>query len=220
VAGRPKSYGQWSRDLANWLQANRTLEVFKRPGSKECSRPGETERDFRIRLREAAREGRDRWKDELRKRYAPKLGALEERLRRAQQAVEREKGQAMERGLQTAVSVGATILGAVLGRKGVSASTLGRATTAARGVGRVLKEQKDVGRAQETVDAIRQQLGELDAQFKSEMAALEAMADPLTERLETVVMKPKKSNVSVQLVALVWAPYWQDVRGTNSPAWV
>ncbi len=219
AAGRAKSYGQWSRDFANWLYANQTLELLKRPGSKECSKPGETERDFRIRLQEAAREERDRWKEELRKTYAPKLAALEERLRRAQQAVEREKGQVMERGLQTAVSVGATILGAVLGRKGVSASTIGRATTAARGVGRVLKEQQDIGRAQETVEAIRQQLADLDAQFKSEMEAMEAKTDPRTERLDTVVVKPKKTNVSVRLVALVWAPHRQDSHGTSTPAW-
>jgi len=51
------------------------------------------------------------------------------------------------------------------------------------------------------------------------MAALEAKTDPLTERLETVVMKPKKTHASVRLVALVWVPQWQNPQGKTTPAW-
>ena len=74
-------------------------------------------------------------------------GALAERLRRAEQAVDREQQQASDQKLQTAVSMGATVLGALFGRKAVSIGTLGRATTAARGVGRTMKEDSDVKRA-------------------------------------------------------------------------
>jgi hypothetical protein len=219
AAGTAKSYQGWSRDFVNWLFASQRLELLKRPGSKDLSKPGETERDFRIRLQETAREQRDQWAEQLRKKYAPRMASLEERLRRAQQAAAREKEQVMHQGLQTAVSVGATILGAFLGRKAVGATNIGRATTAARGVGRVLKERQDIGRAEETVEAIRQQLAELEVEFKAEMTALEAKTDPLTERLETVVVKPKKTNISVRLVTLVWVPQWQDPRGKTTPAW-
>jgi len=219
AAGKVKNYAGWSRDFMNWLYGSQKFELLKRPGSKECSKPGESERDFRIRLQETAREQRDQWAEQLRKKYAPKMASLEERLRRAQQAAAREKEQVMHQGLQTAVSVGATILGAFLGRKAVGATNIGRATTAARGVGRVLKERQDVGRAEDTVEAVRQQLADLEAEFKTEMAALETKTDPLTERLDTVVVKPKKSNISVRLVALVWVPQWQDPLGKTTPAW-
>jgi hypothetical protein len=219
AAGKVKSYEGWSRDFMNWLYGSQKLELLKRPGSKECSKPGEAERDFRIRLQETAREQRDQWAEQLRKKYAPKIATLEERLRRAQQTATREKEQVLHQGLQTAVSVGATLLGAFLGRKGVGVTTIGRATTAARGVGRVLKERQDIGRAEETVEAIRQQLAGLEVEFKAEMTALEAKTDPLTERLETVVVKPKKTHISVRLVALVWVPQWQNPQGKTTPAW-
>jgi hypothetical protein len=219
AAGKAKSYDAWSRDLAGWLYGSQKLDLFKRSGSKEFSTPGETERDFRIRLQEIAREERDRWADQLRKKYAPKTAALEERLRRAQQAVEREREQVTHQGLQTAVSFGATLLGAFLGRKAVSASNIGRATTAARGVGRLLQQRQDVGRAEETVEALQLQLAGLEAEFNSEMAAFESRRDPLTERLETVAVKPKKTNISVRLVALLWVPGWQDAQGRTTPAW-
>jgi len=219
AAGKPKSYEAWSRDFVTWLYGNQKLELLKQPGSKELSKPGETERDFRIRLQEAVREQRDQLAEQLRKKYAPKTAALQERLRRAQQAVEREAEQAKQQGLQTAISVGATLLGAFLGRKAVSVSNIGRATTAARGAGRVLKERQDVGRATDTVEALQQQLADLEAEFKSEMAALETKADPLTEQLEPIAVRPKKTNISVRLVALVWMPQWRDPRGSTTPAW-
>ena len=121
--------------------------------------------------------------------------------------------------MQTAISFGATLLSSFMGRKAVSISSLGRATTAVRGVGRTMKEAKDVDRAQETVEAVSQQLADLDAQFKAETEALEKSIDPQTEQFETISLKPKKANISVKLLTLAWAPYWHDAQGQAVPAW-
>jgi hypothetical protein len=214
-----KSYERWRRELSAWLYGNRRLELLRLPGTKTLSKPDESERDFRIRLAEAQREERDRRKEQLRKKYAPKLATLQERLRRAQQAVERESEQATQAGVQTAISVGAAILGAVLGRKTVSAETLGRATTAARGAGRVLKERQDTGRARESAEAVQQQIAELEGEAEAELAAMEQRDDPLTTPLETVAIKPRKSDITVRLCALAWAPYRVDAQGQATPAW-
>jgi len=219
AAGRPKSYEGWRKDLVAWLCANRRLELFRHAASKTLSRTGESERDFRIRLGGDARQQRDEWTEALRKKYAPRTAALEERLRRARQAVAREQEQVTQQGLQTVISVGATLLGAFLGRKKVSATNLGRATTAARGVGRVLKERQDVDRSEETVEVLEQQLADLDAEFKAELAVLESRANPLTDPLETVALTPKRTNVTVQTCALVWAPHRSDATGAMTPVW-
>jgi hypothetical protein len=218
-AGKAKSFEAWERSFADRLYRAQKLEMFRSPGLNQLSKPGESERDFRVRLQQAAREQRDQWAEKLRQKYAPKIALLEERIRRAQQAVDREAEQAKQQKLQTAISFGATLLGAFMGRKAVSRSTLGRATTAARGVSRSVKESQDVGRAQETVEALRQQLADLETQFQSETAALETKVDPLTESLETISLKPKKTDISVRLVALVWVPHWRSTDGSLSPAW-
>ena len=218
-AGKKKSYDGWSRDFASWLLQSQTIDLLRSPSLKVVSKPGESERDFRVRLQESTRQDRDRASETLRQKYAPKVAALQERRRRAEQAVERESEQAKAQGIQTAISVGATILGAFLGRKSITATTIGRATTAARGAGRVLKETQDVGRAKETVAAVDEAIAALDAQFKAEADALGASTDPLTERLETLALKPTRQNISVRLVALAWAPCWRDRAGAISPAW-
>ncbi len=219
VAGKAKSYASWSRDLASWLSRSQVLGLLKSPSLGQVSQPDESERDFRLRLQQTAREERDALVERLRQTYAPKIAALEERIRRAEQALARESEQATQQKVQTAISLGATLLGSFLGRKAVSASTLGRATTAARGMSRSMKEAQDVGRARDTVEALRQQAADLEAQFKAETDAVEANTDPLTERIETVVVKPTRANVAVRLVALVWAPQWRDPQGRAAPAW-
>lgn len=219
AAGKKKSYDGWSRDFGAWLLQSQKVELLRSASLKVVSKPGESERDFRVRLQESTRQDRDRGSEALRQKYAPKEAALQERRRRAEQAVERESEQAKQQGIQTAISVGATILGAFLGRKSISVSTIGRATTAARGAGRVLKETQDVGRAKETVAAVDEAIAALDAQFKAEADALGASTDPLTEVLETLALKPTRQNISVRLVALAWAPCWRDRAGAVTPAW-
>jgi len=219
TAGKKKSYDGWGKEFVGWLLQSQKIELLRCPSLKAVSRPDESERDFRVRLQESTRRDRDRAAEALRQKYAPKIATLQERRRRAEQAVARESEQAKQQGLQTAISVGATILGAFLGRKAINVSTIGRATTAARGAGRVLKETQDVGRAKETVAAVDEALAALDAQFKADADALGARTDPLTEPLETIALKPTRQNIAVQLVALAWAPAWRDAAGRVTKAW-
>jgi hypothetical protein len=218
-AAKAKNYDKWQKDFANWVYRGQKLELLKSSRLEQVSNPGESERDFRVRLQQAAREQRDAAVEKLRQKYAPKITALEESRRRAEQAVEREAEQAKGQKMQTAISFGATLLSSFMGRKAVSLTTLGRATSAARGVGRSMKESQAVGRAQETVAALNQQLAELDEQFKSETATLEKTYAAESEPLETVTLKPLKANISVQLLSLAWTPYWHDPQGQITPAW-
>ena len=154
----------------------------------------------------------------MRQKYAPKIAALQDRIRRADQAVEREKAQATQQKLSTAISFGATLLGALTGRKTITQSTLGRAATTARGAGRTLKEPQDVARAGENVEALAKQLADLQAMLDQETEEVKAGTDPLAEALETCEVRPKKTDISVSLVSLVWFPYLRDSKGGIAPA--
>ncbi|WHZ23369.1 MAG: hypothetical protein OJF47_002481 [Nitrospira sp.] len=219
TASKAKQYETWKTDLSGWLFRTQAIDLFRSIGTKELSQPGESERDFRVRLQQTGREERDRQSEALRKKYAPKIAALQDRIRRAEQVVERQQAESRSSQLQAAISVGATILGAFLGRKTISATNIGKATTAIRGAGRVMKESKDVSLAEDNVTALQQQLAELEVQFKTETEALVAASDPLTEKLESLSVKPTKSNIVVKLVALAWVPYWLNGDGTQAPAW-
>ena len=73
-----------------------------------------------------------------------------------------------------------------------------------------------MGRAEENVEALQQQLADLEAAFKAE---IEATATALSETIESKIMRPTKQNISVKLVALVWSPWWSTATGSKIPAW-
>jgi hypothetical protein len=218
-AGQNKNYKVWSSDFKNWLYRNKTLELFKSPSVSLISEPGESERDFRIRVQLAAREKRDQLVEMIRKKYVAKIEKIQERIRKAEQSVEKEKEQANQEKLKTAISFSATIFSALLGRKKVSHSSLGRAATTARQAGRILKEGKDIDAAKENVAELQNKLTELETALSEETEQVKADIDPLTEELEIFSLKPKKTDIAVKLVALAWVPYWQDDRGGIKPAW-
>jgi len=219
-AGKAKSYADWNKDFGGWLFRTQKVELFRSPSTKDVSKPGESERDFRVRLQQTGREQRDKGAEVLRQKYASKIATLQDRIRRAELAKEKQQAESRSSQVQAAISVGASILGAFLGRKTISASNIGRATTAVRSAGRMMKESKDVGVAEENVAALQQQLADLEAQFKSESDTIAAATDPLNEKLETISIKPTKANIAVKLVALAWTPHWRDAKGGLTAAWV
>ena len=141
----------------------------------------------------------------MRKKYAPKQAALAERLRRAEQAVEREtaagvRSEDADRG----VGWRDDLLGALFGRKAVT-GTIGRATTAARGVGRSMKEASDIKRASESVESVKAAIAALDGEIAEDVAALSARIEH-DAPLEQVSIAPKRGQIEVQFVALAWMP--------------
>ena len=205
AASQPAKYSAWEKAFARWVAQSERLELIRDAELDLTSRPEESERDFRIRLEGDRRAARDAEVDAMRRKYAPKQAALTERLRRAEGAVAREQEQASHQKLQTAVSMGATLLGALLGRKTVSTGTLGRATTAARGMGRTMKEASDVQRAAESVEHVRRQMQALDDQVAADAAAITARYEG-TSPLDRITLSPKRGHVSVEFVALGWMP--------------
>ncbi len=205
AALQAKNYANWQKDFSRWLAQSETLEVFRHPDSKLTSHPGESERDFRIRLSDTNRAARDEAVEAMRRKYATKQAQLAERLRRAEASVEREQQQVSQSRLQTMVSVGTTLVGAFLGRKAVSMGTLGRATTAVRGVGRSMKESEDVKRAGESAEVVRAQIKDLDAEILGETQRIAARFES-DAPLEKMSLTPKRGQVTVQFVALGWIP--------------
>ena len=205
AAAQPRNYAIWNKSFSRWLAQNESMEVLRHRTLSVVSRPGESERDFRIRLQLEARSARDEAVDAVRKKYAGKEAALNERLKRAQAMVAREQQQVSDSRLQTAVSMGATVLGALLGRRAVTAGSLGRATTAARGVGRTMKEASDVKRAEESVETVRAAIAKLEEQIEADAAAVARRFEP-DAPLERVVVLPKRGQVEVRFIALAWVP--------------
>ena len=121
------------------------------------------------------REQRDAAVEKLRTQYAPKMQKLQEKVRNAEQVVQREEGQARGAKMQTAISAGATILDALIGRK-VSRTSMGRATTTARGAQRAMQQEQDVKAAKEDLASAQAEYERLEQELATKIAEIQTLA--------------------------------------------
>ena len=219
AADNAKAYAKWARDYKRWLRQNETVTLYRSKRFRLTSAAGETEGDFRARLQDAASEKRDLAIAKLRKRYATKTTTLENRLMRARQTVEVQAEQSTKKKLDTAISFGTAILGAVLGRKKLSSSTASKMGTAIRTAGGARKEAQDVERAKQTMAKVEADIAALNQQLEEEIANLDTAFDAQTEELSEIVVRAKSTDINVAITGLVWLPYTRGDKGRLRPAW-
>ena len=219
AAGEPKAYARWEKDYKRWLRQNENITLYRSKRFRLSSTPEETEGEFRTRLQDAASELRDKSIAKIRKRYASKVTTLENRLLRAEQAIAREKQQSTKKKLDTAISFGTAILGAVLGRKKLSSSTATKIGSAIKTAGGAGKEAADVERAMQTANKVKEEMSALNAALEKEIAELDTAFDAQAEELDEIVVRAKSTDIHVSLTGLVWLPYSADDKGRLRPAW-
>ena len=212
------AWTEWKKSLAAALYQSRLLKLFRCDALDEVSTPGESLAEFKARLVHSGREQRDADVDALRKRWAPKLQALQNAVERAQKRLADQQAQASGQTLDTVVTVGTTLLGAFLGRKAVSVTNLNRARTALRSGSRTVKERQDVGTAEQQLETAKRQLADAEAEFKDEAEKLQATTAPDALAVVEFSIPPRKSDIAVGNLLLAWSPWRAGSDGVPAPA--
>ena len=66
---------------------------------------------------------------------------------------------------------------------------------------------------------IEKERSAIEADFKDEVAKLETTIDPKAAALDEVQIRPKKTNITVRVLALAWVPWWKTGDGKMTCAW-
>lgn len=202
AATRSAAHQAWLNDARTKLGEALDVEVLR--SGTTTGAPFESASDFRARLEQAAREERDAAVRKLREKFAARSSAAARKVAQTREAVEREKSQARSAQMQTAISVGTTLLGALFGRKGSGLGHISRAGTAARGATRAMKQTSDVGTAQERLAAAEKAAAELEAELEAEIAALPAPSAAGLNPPVTLRLKLLPATLQVQSSGLLW----------------
>lgn len=213
----PKLFDGLASELKSVLYQNRALTIFKCPATKDASEPGESESDFRSRIGHRIREERDLRLEKLRQKYSPKVAVIQERIRKCEAKVEKEKSQASAQSWDSMLSIGATVMGAVLGRKLGSVSNVGRAASTMKTYSRASQAKQDVTAAEDDLESLNQQLAAVNAEFEREAAEVEGSIHADAIELESMAIRPKKTDITVTRVAILWAPHARATDGSMEP---
>ncbi len=215
-----KNYSRYATTLKTHLYSTDSLTIFCCKEPKQCSKPAETEADFRSRLSQQAREQRDANVEKLRATYRPKLLALHEQVRKAQLRVHNEKSQVTHEIMDAVITIGSAVVAAILSRNRGSQENIRRIGTAARASMKVTHQTGDVDGAQGSVAAKDAQIRAVEADLIEKVKAMEASVRADSFQLEVLKISPRKADISVERVALAWIPWHVDSGGRAQPAFV
>lgn len=176
-------------------------EIWSCPALKIWANIGETEGDFRVRISHQAREVRDQAMEKLKDSLAKKISMLEGRMRTAQAQLEREKAEATAAKINAGASVMGGILKAVFGRKvGLGGTTSGSITKTTS----AYKQHQDVANAEGKIQGILEEMAAVNREMDAGLAEIERNYDAANIGLEKEILKPRRTDVVVERVGLVW----------------
>jgi Skp family chaperone for outer membrane proteins len=174
------------------------LELLRCTSPKLESSVEESESDFKVRLQDTLSDKKETEIEKLQTRFEKKEKTLLTRLSRAKERVEKEAADSTSSMIETGIAV----LGALFGR--TSPTKIGRAFKKGSNI---FKERGDVSRAEERMAAVQADIEALEY-------ALEDNIDELNEKysvdnceIETFKVKPRKTDIDVELCAVVWRVY-------------
>lgn len=218
----PKGYAALATALKSHLGRTSRLMLWAAHEVDAVSRPDETEADFRVRIAQKVREWRDAEIDRVRDRNASKLATLTDRIDRARQKVERERAEAQNKSMQTYVSIGSAVLGALLGRKAATSTNIGRAATSMRSASRSARQQADVVHAEESLTTLEERRQTIEDEVAAELERIRLESVPERLQLEQLEIPARKTDIAVDDVVLAWVPQEplsSDTRKAESGIW-
>jgi hypothetical protein len=200
-----KNFKNFEKSFAPYLLEHQFLTIYRSPELKLNSYVDETEGDFRTRISQGMREKRDEMTQALREKYKTKINALNAKMQQAQEKVEKQKEQSSLQKTETYISVGATLLGTLFGKK-ITKGTISQAGTSFKRMGRIQKGSQDVQRAEDSYQNYQQQLQELEEELNAEIAKNLTTMDNASLKLDKILVRLKKSDIAIEKVALIWWP--------------
>jgi len=193
-----------TKDFSDYLYQNEQQELFRMKGTKFESIPEESMGDFKVRFSDHLREEKDKAVEKLKQKYELRQDRLEKKIRTASNRLEKEKVDVKTKTTDSIISFGVAVVGALFGRKMLSASNIGKAATGMRSVGRVAKEKSDVRRAEEMVLELQQELDDFSAEIEEKIDELAETFTIDNYEVESFAIKPRRSDIFDVRLVLLW----------------
>lgn len=201
-ATRATSWARWQAAALAHVVRERPLSVLEAVGPKLVAAPGESREAFAARVAGALRERRDAEVDALVAKWQPKIdkarGKIEQTSRRIEDATADRNAAVVASGLD----LGATVLGAMFGRR---SALRGAAAVVTRGR-RAQRRGADAQRATADHAAAVQTADQMQQDLDAALAELRASWDPSHVTIGERRVAAKKGNVTVERFELVWVP--------------
>ena len=183
------------RELKESLYREENLELLRCKSPKLESKVEESESDFKVRLHDILNDKKETEIEKLQTRFERKEKTLLDRLSRAKERVEKEESDSTS----SMFEAGIAILGALFGK--TSPTKIGRAFKKGSNI---LKERGDMSRAEERMAKVQEDIEALEYELEDSIDELNEKYNVDNCEIETFKIKPRKTDIDVELCAVVW----------------
>ncbi len=204
------NFRTYKSQFKDYLYRHRSATLYKSPMVKGFAPAGD-EADAKAYFTHRIHEQRDEAIEKLRDKYESKLKSLEKKMQTAAEKIEREKSQSRTSMISVASSIAGALLGGFLGGRRTGM------TTVARGVGYASQQGGDVKRAQQGLELLEDERKELKDALEADLEALQEEYATDDLELEATEIPPRKGDLKVEDLMIVWTPWQVDSAGIASP---
>ena len=184
-----------TRELKEHIYTSEKLELYRCKRLRLESNVGESYDDFVVKVEDVLKEKFEAELDKLKDRYKSKFDRVEAQIERAAAQVEKEKADQTN----SLITAGMSIIGALFGRSSVT-----KIGTAVNRSSRVLKERGDISRAEAKLEDLQEKFEDLKTELDEKIDELDEKYSIDNYEIETIFIKPRKSAIDVEEIALLW----------------
>ncbi len=201
-----------AKEFANWLYQNEKTSLFEHPKLKIFQEQGETPAAFKMRVQQLAREMRDEELDKIQDKFEDKLDSLEDKIRKEQFDVEEARAEVRSRRTSEMVGMAETIFSVfVKGRSRSISSATSKSRMRKKAAQKLEESRADLMELAEDRDQLERDLSEALGEVREKW-------ELIVEGVEEKEITPRKTDIKVDEIILVWHPYWVDEHGNKVPA--
>jgi hypothetical protein len=204
---REKSYSIFARQLKEHLYREESLSLWRCEPLDIASRPNETKEQFRARLAPLATEQLQAKRAQLTGRYAKKLADIDATLKRHETRLRTQRWQFFARlGNILWVAVETAL-------RSMGKGPRGRPRSAGVALRQAATEHGQQASAQISFEQAQAEKERLEGELQEQIQSLEKQFDPAQLPIEVLQLPPRKGDIEVDEVALVWLPWRIDKVG-------
>ena len=202
--GESKRHTELESEFNDYLYYNSSVTLRYNPHLKMYSEIGESAESFQRRCRKEAEEARDDEADKIKAKYERELDRIKDRLRREKRELDEDKIEHSARKQEELLSGVESVFGLLTGSRSSS-----RLSSASRKRRMTRQARADVKESEEVIEDLEEELEVLQEDAKAELEELDAKWRELMDKVEEVEVRPRRTDVRIDLFALAWLPYWE-----------
>ncbi len=207
-----KEISKVKKDFSDWIYHNQELPIQVHPKLNLFQELTESPESFQMRVLQAARENRDKEIDALQDKYEDDLERISDRIRREEIKLDDQKAELQHRKTAEIVGVAETIFSVFAGRRRRSLSGVTTKSRMRR------KASQRVEAIEEELENLHEDYTKLEQELEGRLAQIARKWEKSPEEIEVHKITPRRADVMIDQILLIWAPIWVGKDGRRISA--